>query len=102
MGKSSTEDEITTAIWCTTDVCSRNFLFFSFESSYISPGQTQTLWWAYEIWQLYSPRLDDCRLMFFLEFTEAPGNKLTGSRMILKGYSPSENCQECHQVLHKK
>lgn len=67
--------------------------FFSFEFSSPSPGQTQALCLAYEIWQLYSPRLDDCRLVFFLKFTEAPGNKLTGSRMIPKGYFPLESCE---------
>lgn len=36
IGKSSTGDEITAAIWCITDVCSMNF-FFSFEFSYPSP-----------------------------------------------------------------
>lgn len=68
--------------------------FLSFEFSYPSPGQTQALCRAYEIWQFYSPRLDDCRLVFFLEFNEAPGNKLTGSRMILKCYSPPKSCEE--------
>lgn len=32
IGKSSTEDEITTAIWCTTDVCSTKFFFFLLSS----------------------------------------------------------------------
>lgn len=72
IGKSSTGDEITAAIWYITDVCSTDF-FFSFEFSYPSSGQTQTLCLAYEIWQLYSPGLDDYRLVFFLEFIEAPG-----------------------------
>lgn len=93
IGKSSTGDEITAAIWCITDVCSTNFFFF-FWVFYPSLGQPQTLCLAYEIWQLYSPRLDGWRLGFFLEFTEAPGNRLAGSRMILKGYIPPDSHEE--------
>lgn len=32
IGKSSTGDEITAAIWCITDVCSTNIFFFSLSS----------------------------------------------------------------------
>lgn len=62
--------------------------FFSphFAFSYPSPVQTQMRCWAYELWQLYRSGLDGYRHMFFLDSTKTPGNKLTDSRMIFKGY----------------
>lgn len=64
------------------------FFFFPFAFSYPSPVQTQTHCPAYEVWQLYSLRLDGYRLMFFLDSANTPGNELTDSRMILKGSPP--------------